>query len=446
MASSDQTERQESRALPGVGFVVTVASGGEVGRTFVVDPERPTPVLMGKSPLCDLVLLDPMVSRRHASLEVRDCRLVLTDLDSMNGTYANGVAISSAYLEGGETIRVGGVSLRVDVAPAAGVSAPSQSSFGRLVGQSPRMRMLYTLCERLAMSDVPIVVEGESGTGKELVAECIHECGVRAAGPFVVFDAGAAPRASFEVTLFGERGAGGQPGQPGLFELAHGGTLFIDAVDEIEVETQAKCLRAIERGEILPVADNSWRRVNVRVIAATSKNLESLVEARRFREDLFFRLAVGRLEVPPLRRRERDVLLLARHFFQRHSGSEQQIDEFLARHAGYDWPGNVRELENTIARFAAMGDVANLAPTRAPRGAPSRPTAVSAAPPSDSDFIQHVVGLDLSYAESRSRILELFERLYVERVLSLHNGNVSRAAAASGLARRYFQKLRSKRR
>jgi DNA-binding NtrC family response regulator len=217
-------------------------------------------------------------------------------------------------------------------------------------------------------------------------------------------------------------------------------------VDEIEPETQAKALRAIERGEVLPVGDTSWRRVNVRVIASTSKNLESLVEARQFREDLFFRLAVGRLELPPLRRREGDVPLLARYFFQRHSGSPEQIDEFLARHAAHDWPGNVRELENAVARFAAIGGAANLSPPRAPRPMPRAPSPSTASASAEADFIHHVVGLDLSYAESRSRILDLFERLYVERVLSLHDGNISRAAAASGLARRYFQKLRSRQR
>lgn len=449
----DQTERRPTRALPAINFVVTVMDGPEAGRFVGVDPTRPSRVLVGKSPVCDIVLSDPMVSRRHAAFEVsEDYRLVLTDLESMNGTYANGVSVSTAFLEGGEIVRVGGVTLRVDLVAAttdATTAVPSRKTFGRLIGESPRMLVLYTLCERLAASDVPVVIEGETGTGKELVAECLHEASARANSPFVVFDASAVPRGSLEVTLFGERGASDGDARRGLFELAQNGTLFIDALDELELEMQAKVLRAIERGEILRLGDTSWRRVNVRVIAATSKNLDKLVEARRFREDLFFRIAVTRLELPPLRRREGDVPLLVHHFFKNQFKGADRSDEFLSRHAGYEWPGNVRELQNAVLRFAALGEAASLQPTRKSAvpfhdKSPSGPTSVDAEEAAPSDFLRQVVEEDLSYADARARVLDVFERLYVERVLAQNGGNVSRAAAASGLARRYFQTLRSR--
>lgn len=474
----ETTERRRPRELPTVSFVISVLDGAEAGKTVTVDPFHPSRVLVGKSPVCDIVLTNSMVSRRHVAFEVIDYRLVLTDLDSMNGTYANGVSVATAFLEGGETIRVGEVTLRVDLASIDGggphgasapvVGEPGQAAFGRLIGQSPRMRVLYTLCARLAASDIPVVIEGETGTGKELVAECIHEASARAAAPFVVFDASAVPRGSLELTLFGQAGQPGTTfdGQKGMFELAHGGTLFMDAIDELAIDVQAKVLRAIDRGEILRVGDAGWRRVNVRVIAATNRNLDKLVEEQRFRDDLFFRLAVTRLEIPPLRRREGDVPLLAHHFFLRHHQNQnphetdRAAEDFLTRYEGHEWPGNVRELENAVARFAALGDAANLLPTRGlrrshppavdphPSAARTTPGNVAASADggagSGGDFIQQVVGADLSYADARARILDAFERLYVERVLAQNGGNVSRAAAASGLARRYFQTLRSR--
>lgn len=436
----DQTERRPSRSLPAVRFVVSVVEGPDTGRSVTVDAGRPR-VLVGKSAVCDLVLTDPLVSRRHAALEVMDNRLCVTDLDSMNGTQGNGISLSVAYLEGGETIVLGDTSLAVELVPGDAPPPVKRAPFGRLIGLSPKMQVLYTLCERLAAADVPIVIEGETGTGKELLAECIHEASTRASGPFIVFDAASVPRTSLEVTLFGERGVGGAEGARGVFELAHGGTLLLDAIDELELEVQAKILRVIERGELLRVGDPQRRTINVRVLAATSRNLDKLVETKRFREDLFFRLAVTRVEVAPLRRRGEDVPLLARHFFQRLGAPPERADEFLERHEGYDWPGNVRELSNAVSAFCALGDAASLL-------SPRTPTAVTAArgrePVEQGDFITRVVDADLPFTDARARVLATFEKAYVQRVLSLHDGNVSRAAAASGLARRYFQTLRSR--
>lgn len=431
----DQTERKPTRALPTVGFKLTVTSGQQKGATVVVEASRPGRLLVGKSPMCDLVLQDALVSRRHAAFEVtEDFRLCLTDLDSMNGTQANGVGIKIAMLEGGEDIQLGGVTLHVDVTPSQEGSSLEQTTFGRLIGESPRMRVLFKLCQRLASSDVPIVIEGETGTGKELLAECLHEASSRAPYPFVVFDATATSREMLDVVLFGEAG------RKGLFEAAQGGTLLIDSIDELELPLQSKILRAIERGEIMPGGEMAWRGVDVRVMAATSKNLDRLVEAGTFREDLFFRLAVTRIEIPPLRRRLEDVSVLAAHFAITHRVPPQRVQDLLDRYAGYEWPGNVRELENTIARYAALGDFVSLLP--------QRQVARSVPEPHDTqeDFIRKIVNADLAYADARTRILDFFQRLYVERVLTQHGGNVSRAAAASGLARRYFQTLRSRHR
>jgi len=424
-----------------MGFVVTVTDGPNAGTAMTVEATRPSRVLVGKSPICDIVLSDPMVSRRHMALEVSDNRLVVTDLDSMNGTFVNDVAVAVAFLEGGEQLRVGSTTLRVAIVPAS--SAPvAARPFGRLVGESVRMQALYVMCERLAQRDVPIVIEGETGTGKELVAECIHEASARAAGPFVVFDA-ASTRGASQAVLFGERTTAGY--QPGLFELAHGGTLLVDAIDELGLEAQACLLRALERGEFLAIGEREWRKVNVRVLATTSRNLDRLVEEQRFREELFYRLTVSRLELPPLRRREGDVEILARHFFAHLSGGADATDEFLARYAGYEWPGNVRELENAVTLFAAVGgDVAHELSSRRPppdgRVRPSGSPAVEA----PGVPVQVLVDARMTYSEARAHVLDAFTAAWVEHVLALHGGNVTRAAAASGMARRYFQTLRAR--
>jgi two-component system, NtrC family, response regulator HydG len=316
----------------------------------------------------------------------------------------------------------------------AGGPTPA-AGFGRMLGDSPEMREIYALCGRLAPSDVPIVVEGETGTGKEVLAEALHASSRRAAGPFVVFDCTAVAPSLLESALFGhERGAftGALAQRRGVFEQAHGGTLFIDEIGELEAVLQPKLLRAIERGEVQRVGSNRWDRVDVRIIAATRRDLDREVEAGRFRDDLFFRLAVGRVELPPLRRRRGDVAVLARHFWHQIAGPARPLPPgLIERLEDRPWPGNIRELQNAIARHVAVGDL------------PEATVARSSG--SSSDAIERVLSMELPLPRARAELVEEFERRYVEAVLDRHDGNVTRAAAASGLALRYFQLLRARR-
>jgi two-component system response regulator HydG len=429
--------------LPGVGFSVVVVEGVDAGRRVEIDAAQPRRVLVGKSPACELTLADAMVSRRHAALEFSGFRLGITDLESTNGTFVNEVAIQAALLSGGETIRVGATTMRVELRANPDAVLPNETTFGRLVGASPRMHVVFSLCHRLAAAEVPIVIEGETGTGKELLAECLHEASARFAGPFVVFDCAATARGATEPILFGERGQAGSGARAGVFELANGGTLFIDEIGELSMEAQGALLRATERGEIMRLGDDRWTRVNVRTIAASSRDLDKLVEAKRFREDLYFRLAVGRIELPPLRRRPTDILVLAEHFFRTLGGVSAVPADFYDRFQAYDWPGNVRELQNAVARFLALGPYAALAPARSRLGAP--PTrAADLNEDAGRDPFAEVLDAELSFPQARQRILDAFERAYVERVLVVHKGNVASAAAASGIARRYFQLLRAR--
>ncbi|MBL8611018.1 MAG: sigma 54-interacting transcriptional regulator, partial [Myxococcales bacterium] len=232
-----------------------------------------------------------------------------------------------------------------------------------------------------------------------------------------------------------ERGAftGATEARAGVFEAAHGGTLFVDEIGDLELPLQAKLLRAIERKEIKRVGSNQVRRVDVRVFAATRRDLEREIQARRFRDDLYYRLAVARLELPPLRRRVGDIAFLT-HYFWRSFGGDARgpTPDTLQRFEAHDWPGNVRELANAVARLLALGDVA-MAVT------PSRASATSA------DFIDRVVADGVSLPVARQRVAEELEVRYVRRALELHGNNVTRAAASSGVGRRYFQMLRAKR-
>jgi two-component system, NtrC family, response regulator HydG len=459
-------------------FALTVVAGPDQGLTFDVARGAPSRVLAGTSPSCPLRLSDRMISRRHAAFELAGARLRVTDLGSTNGTFINDVYAVDAYVSGGELVRLGETTLRVDlVAGVEPVQLPRATRFGRLVGASAEMRRLYPLCERIAASSVPVIVEGETGTGKEVLAESLHEVGPRADKPFVVFDCTAVPPNLVESALFGhERGSftGATESRRGVFEEANGGTLLLDELGDLELSLQAKLLRALERSEVQRVGSNRWARVDVRVLAATRRDLDREILAGRFRDDLFFRLAVARIELPPLRRRTGDVTVLAHHFWKHLAGRSVPFPAgFAQRLEDYSWPGNVRELYNAVARRVALGELAPIETARpvqeAPAPAPGYPG--SAAPPpgkaagvgtipppplpsevgapagarDEDDLIASVLALDLPLTRARQRVVEEFERRYVERVLAQHGGNVRNAAAASGIARRYFQLLRARR-
>jgi DNA-binding NtrC family response regulator len=442
-ASPEETERADFRrerpALP--SFRLVVVDGPDAAKEVALGPNTPPSVLVGTGPACDLVLADRMVSRRHLSLEAAADHLRLVDLGSTNGTTINGIGVVDARLRGGEHVRVGQTTMRVDLVDASStLDLWPLESFGRLLGVSVAMRRMYPLCQKFAASTIPLVIEGETGTGKELLAESLHEMGSRRNHPFVVVDCAALDRKGTETVLFGEQRRGPKGGveiRKGVFEEARGGTLLLDHVGELSLVIQAQLLRAIARREICRVGGDEWLAVDVRLLATTQKNLDREVELGRFREDLFFRLATARLELPPLRKREGDVAFLAAHFYKAMADSRAMPAGLLASLEGYAWPGNVRELENLIARKIALGDLDALEVAAAP---------LDAAALDDARVFERIFEQNLSFPEARARVVAEFERFFVERILAKHGGNVSRAAAASGIARRYFQVLKTRHR
>ncbi len=350
------------------GFRVEVVAGPDVGRTATATRRT---FEIGTHPASDLVLTDAHVSRRHLriDIEARDC--VVTDLGSTNGTRVGGVRVRAAALDDGAVLECGATRLRfVHTAQPFRVPLAERDDFQGLLGRSLVMRELFAMLERVAATDAAVLIQGETGTGKERVARAVHACSRRATRPFAVFDCAAVPPTLIEAELFGhERGAftGASERRAGVFERADGGTVFLDELGELALELQPKLLRVLESGEVFRVGANKPTPIDVRIVAATHRDLLARLSEGQFREDLYYRLAVVTVRVPPLRERREDIPLLASHFARDHIADQrggggglgpaapgwEAIFEFMK---GYDWPGNVRELRNVVERAVIMSD------------------------------------------------------------------------------------------
>jgi len=392
----------------------------------------------------DLVLADATVSRFHAEITREPDGYRLRDLDSTNGTRVNGVRVLEAYLGEEATVTFGGAAVRFAVAQEQEeVPIHPEPRFGRLVGDSVAMRTLFAQLDRLSRSAATVLVLGESGTGKELIAEAVHDHSARARKPFIVIDCGAIPPELVESELFGhERGAftGAHDAKAGYFRAAQGGTLFLDEIGELPLAIQPKLLRALERRQVKRVGADQHRPVDVRFIAATHRDLRRAVNQGSFREDLFFRLAVAMVRVPPLRERTEDLPLLLQHLWSdtfRALGLEPvpftaPSAETLRHLGSLPWEGNVRELRNFVERSVALSgalDTSKLSLS----GSGERAADGTAA-------VRH----DLPYREAKDAWLEIFEKAYLSRRLDQAGGNVSQVAREADMDRAHLIKLLKK--
>ena len=339
--------------------------------------------------------------------------------------------MNDAFLRGGSLIRLGTTVLRFGYLTEVNQLPLSPSHhFGSLIGHSAAMRACFTLLERAARTNMTVLLEGETGTGKEGAAESIHAVSSRNNGPFIVLDCGAIPPSLIESELFGhEKGAftGAVNSRIGAFEAASGGTLFLDEIGELPLDLQPKLLRALEGQEIRPLGSNHYRTVDVRVIAATHRDLRGQVNAGKFRPDLYYRIAVVRALLPALRKRPEDIKFLAEHLLERMAlkapiASALREPSFLRRLERATWPGNVRELRNYLERCVVFEQPL-------PVGEEST---VETRPPIDAS---------LAYAEARKRTLALFENDYISDLLERHQGDVTCAARAAGIDRAYLYRL-----
>jgi DNA-binding NtrC family response regulator len=436
---------QETQAAPGAPEALAFSAYHFIDRDGEACHFESRLIHIGSSPECDLVLEDPTVSRLHARLEYEQEGFRLTDLQSKNGLRVDGVHVRDATLEAGQELRFGDVPLRFALdGRRVEVELARESTFGRLIGASSQMREIFALLARIAPSDATVLIEGASGTGKELVAEAIHLHSRRAEGPWVVFDCSAVAPDLIESELFGHvRGAftGAVADRMGVFEAATGGTLFIDEIGELPPELQPKLLRALESGEVRPVGSSDSRSTDVRVVAATNRNLDHEIEEARFRSDLYYRLAVIHVRLPPLAQRPEDIPLLVRHVLAQADASDVAISfETMERLKRHPWPGNVRELKNYVERAVLLSDEGRLET----RHLPIRGLDASGEDGGQAQGSELSVDLALPFKDAKARLVESFERQYWSARLDAAGGNVSEAARQGGIHRKSLEYLLKK--
>jgi DNA-binding NtrC family response regulator len=426
----ERTVPDAAPTLPVRTLRVEVTEGPDAGLAKVAASETLT---VGSAEGNDLLLKDPTVSRFHATFASCPDGVRIVDNGSTNGSFVGAVRVERATAPAGTSFRVGRTTLKVVDGDAVAIDLHKGDALAGLRGRTPAMRRLMASIERAAKSAAPVLVVGESGTGKELIARALHDLGPRAKAPFVTVDCGSLSPTLVASELFGhERGAftGADRTHVGAFERAHGGTLFLDEIGELPPALQTSLLGALERHRFRRLGGRTDIAVDLRVVSATNRDLKSEVNRGAFRLDVYYRLAVVVLEVPPLRDRAEDLPLLVEHFL-RESGHDGPIESLIspaamATLAGYFWPGNVRELRNTIEATVAMGEPPKLE-GQALQGA---------APALGSDLIAPLLGQP--YGTARSQLLHAFEGRYLRDLIERSGGNVSKAARDAKMDRSHL--------
>ncbi|RKG85586.1 sigma 54-interacting transcriptional regulator [Corallococcus terminator] len=380
---------------------------------------------VGKDAGCDLVLQDRFISGKHLKVTRQDGVFHVVDLRSTNGTWLGPVRLFEAEVTLPTSLRVGEAELILETVPATKKEA---QSFHGILGSDASVRQLTDLIQRVAPSTAAVTILGESGTGKELVANALHACSPRSNRPLIPVNCAAISKELIESELFGhEKGAftGSVGARKGAFEEADGGTLFLDEIGELPLDLQAKLLRALESGEIKRVGASRPMHVDVRVVAATNRDLLAASREGRFREDLYYRLCVVPLHLPPLRNRRGDVVGLAEHFVKAFAPRGQTVrltQPALDRLQQHAWPGNIRELRNVVHRALLL------------RKGPS----IDAGDLSFDQEVNRETGItvpELPPGMTLEQMLEKLERQIIETALRRFNNNRERVARELGLAR-----------
>ncbi len=403
------------------------------GGTFNIDVD---PLVVGRDPGAGIVIDDPEVSALHCELRAVSEGIVVKDLGSTNGTFLGSIRVREGIVVVPSELMVGACRILIEPQAKRRVDVGFADHFGPLVGNSPKMRRVFGVLEKVAPTPLSVLVVGETGTGKELAAKAIHDAHHVPGGssrPFVVVDCGSIPPTLAESILFGhEKGAftGATERRKGALAEADGGTLFLDELGELPLELQPKLLRALSEKQVRRVGGSVFEPIDVRVLAATRRDLGVEMNAGRFRSDLFFRIAQVRVELPPLRERLSDIPAIVQDVCQR-AGRAEHAQAVLAwieqRMVAHDWPGNVRELVNVVSVAAtladepsAIDDVLTLA--RDGDGAGGAARAATTA-----------------FGESKRAAVATFERDYFSNLARRCKGNVSEMARQSGMERHHVR-------
>jgi transcriptional regulator with GAF, ATPase, and Fis domain len=431
---SDVATRALQPAGGNSGIAAVVLSGSAKGTTRLIrDVLR-----IGKAQDNDLVLADDTVSRHHCELSRASDGIHVRDLGSTNGTKVQGARVTEAVASPGSVLKVGEVEIILRASVRSTEVLPSDEiRFGEALGKSLAMRTIFAVLERIAPTNATVLFEGETGTGKDVLARATWMKSTRAGGPFVVVDCGAVSYSLLESELFGhERGAftGAVAARQGAFELCDGGTLFLDEIGELPLDVQPKLLRALETREFRRVGGNRTLKTDVRVIVATKRNLEKEVQAGKFREDLYFRLAVVPITVAPLRARREDIPLLVENMLSADGHGFSVTEETMQALSAHDWPGNVRELRNVLDRALYMA--------RATGQTELTLVMFPTSPGATGDVFQF--DGTKSYRETRAKYDTEFERRYVKWLLGRHGNNVSAAAREAKMDRKHLHDMAKK--
>ena len=409
-------------------FAVEVIEGDDQGKRVESEGDE---LSIGSGPGNTLQLSDRAASRHHCTVTSETRGFSLRDLESTNGIRLGGYKVGSAYLKHGATFTVGRSTLRFDNLDEAVVATVSQEPhFGPVLGQSAAMRRIFAMLPRIAKSASTILIEGETGTGKTLVASAIHDASPRSDGPFIVVDCAAMTPTLIESQLFGHvRGAytGASDTRSGAFVAAKGGTVFLDEVGELPLAMQPKLLRVLEERVVTPLGETAPVPIDVRIIAATNRDLREQVNAGEFRADLFYRLHVVNLRVPPLRERKADITALASYFWQASAADGASLPaDVLEEWQRRRWPGNVRELRSAIERLVLLGDLA---------------TPGDMAEPEDTPESDLTVDTGAPFRAAKERVVGRFERQYLGALIKQHHGNITQSARAARMDRNYLREL-----
>ena len=441
----------DRNTLMQTGLINSAARGSAAARTYIArvindggdgaeTPLGARPVVVGAHRSCELMIDDPQVSRRHAELSITGDGIRVRDLGSTNGTFWQGSKVSDLVVPQGSVVKFGNTSVRILPAEVPVMPPSNRSRFGGLVGNSPAMREMFAVLELASPTDATILLQGPSGTGKELAARAIHDHSERASGELVVVDCGAIPESLIASHLFGHvRGAftGAERERRGAFVEASGGTIFLDEIGELPLAAQASLLRVLEDRTVQPVGSDQRVSIDVRVVAATHRNLSDMVEQQSFRFDLFYRLAVVHVVVPSLAERPEDLPALIENFYEGRGITAGPIEgpnlEQLMKHA---WPGNVRELRNVLERAWALSGPGGA--TFADLKLFFRPVERAGGGPQ--------VDIRVPFKDAKEMWVAEFERQYLGALFAACGGNISKTAEHAGVNRRHVRSLLRKHR